>query len=290
MRFKLRSLHRYRKTIYLATILGAVLASMIAFFAAFVIGLSLPVPLPTFIILVVIGFAALPGAVDFSYGRWKKRVDDAIPRMLSDVTANVRTGVSLTRSLEVAAGGEYGPLTDELRQMKAQLSWGVTFEDAVKDLIRKVDTLLARRTFQLLLEADRAGGRLEDLLDAIRRHTVDLQNIEKERRSTMRPYVAIIYIAFAVFVAIAVLLVDSFFGGVVSAQKQLGASGGSIFAGLGSLDIQSIRSVFFQMALIEAIFGGLGAGKLGEGSFGAGFKHVVIMVVITVLVFSTVVT
>ncbi len=42
------------------------------------------------------------------------------------------------------------------------------------------------------------------------------------------------------------------------------------------------------MAIIEAVFGGLAAGKIGAGSYVAGVKHVVAMVVIAVIAFNIV--
>jgi len=40
------------------------------------------------------------------------------------------------------------------------------------------------------------------------------------------------------------------------------------------------------MAIIEAVFGGLAAGKIGAGSYVAGTKHVVAMIVIAVVAFN----
>jgi flagellar protein FlaJ len=42
----------------------------------------------------------------------------------------------------------------------------------------------------------------------------------------------------------------------------------------------------FHMSIVESIFGGLIAGKIGEGSYVAGIKHVVILIVISVAVFT----
>jgi flagellar protein FlaJ len=39
------------------------------------------------------------------------------------------------------------------------------------------------------------------------------------------------------------------------------------------------------MAIIEAVFGGLAAGKIGAGSYVAGIKHIIVMIVIVVIAF-----
>ena len=52
------------------------------------------------------------------------------------------------------------------------------------------------------------------------------------------------------------------------------------------MDFDEINSILFNMAIIEAVFGGLAAGKIGSGSYVAGVKHIVIMIVIAVIAFA----
>jgi len=54
------------------------------------------------------------------------------------------------------------------------------------------------------------------------------------------------------------------------------------------MDISLMEDALFNMAIIEAIFGGLAAGKIGAGSYVAGIKHIVVMVVISVIAFNVV--
>jgi flagellar protein FlaJ len=49
--------------------------------------------------------------------------------------------------------------------------------------------------------------------------------------------------------------------------------------------VSAIKNILFHMSIVEAIFAGIVAGKIGEGSFGAGIKHVVILIIITMVVF-----
>ena len=48
---------------------------------------------------------------------------------------------------------------------------------------------------------------------------------------------------------------------------------------------QEARRVFFHMGGIQAFFGGLMAGKMGEGTIGAGLKHSAILLTCGYLVF-----
>ena len=122
------------------------------------------------------------------------------------------------------------------------------------------------------------------MLEAIQRHTMELHQIEKEVSNNLRPFTMTTYIAVFIFLGIAIVLIDTFFAGLINAQSQ--ATGASVaFAGLQGIDLSTIKSAFFQIALVEAVIGGLGAGKLGEASFAAGIKHIVILIVATVLAF-----
>jgi flagellar protein FlaJ len=52
------------------------------------------------------------------------------------------------------------------------------------------------------------------------------------------------------------------------------------------LDVKTVTSIMFHMSVIQGIFGGLVAGKMGEGALGAGMKHCLLMIVIAFLAFT----
>jgi archaeal flagellar protein FlaJ len=282
---KLRELHSRRPLMYGITGACAAVAAGALVVAGDVFGLPLPFPVATMAILAAIGCFIFPGLAERSYNRWRTKIDDNIPNMLADVAGNVRSGFNITRSLELAADTDYGPLTEQLKIDKIQLSWGRTFTQVMQDQEKRVDSQVAKRTFASLAQASISGATTEDVLDAIQKHTTELHQIDKETKNALRPYVATIYIAVGIFLAISVVLIDTFFTQIFASQAKIG-QGASIFAGLGGLNIKALKQAFLQMGLMESVFGGLGAGKLGEASFAAGFKHVIILAVLNIVVFT----
>jgi archaeal flagellar protein FlaJ len=283
---KLRELHYRRPLLYGVTVAVAAVAATLVVIANLFLGVTFPFPVTTMALLVTIGVFIFPGLAERSYTQWRKRIDDNIPNMLSDVAGSVRNGFDLTRAVELSAANDYGPLTEQLRIVKIQLSWGQTFEQAMDNAIKRVDSQLAKRTFTSLRQANTSGGNIQDVLDAIQRHATELHEIDRERRGALRPYITTTYIAVGIFLAISVVLIDTFFSQILTTQAKAGVQAGSIFAGLGGLSLPALKQAFLQMGLIEAVFGGLGAGKLGEASFAAGFKHVIILAVATIVVFT----
>ena len=66
-------------------------------------------------------------------------------------------------------------------------------------------------------------------------------------------------------------------------MSQMSANGASIIKPI--LTTAESRRVFMHTALLEAVFGGLIAGKINEDSFGAGLKHAMILAIATGIAF-----
>lgn len=225
------------------------------------------------------------GLMDLADTRWKSEADENIPKLVVDVNGYVRSGQNVIKALELAAERDYGVLTFELKRFRSQLSWGVPVEKALERLSERVGTLLGRRTISLFVHIAMTGGKVQDVLESLVKHVSELRMIERERRSSLRPYIFTTYIAFLVFLTTVVLLFNSFFIDLAKTQVSLGAEAPFKI----TLEVELMRSIFYQISIIEAAVGGLVAGKLGEGSMGNGIKHVIILIFITMIVFATLV-
>jgi len=261
----------------------AIVAS--AFAVTFVLGRELPLAWDDFLIVAIMIAIFPPAAVNYIDRRWRITVDNNIPKFLREVADASRTGLTLVRAIEVSTERRYGPLTDELKRLVRQLSWGATLEDALQSFADRVNTRLARRTAVLLTEVSRAGGNIQEIMDSLQRHVSDLQLIDKERRGQLRQYVAIVYVAVFILLFINVILLKTFFSQLESLQ-QIQAQQPEVQLVTGAIDIFALKKIFFHTAVIESFFGGLIAGKMGEGSLGAGMKHALILMLISFLTFA----
>ena len=216
-------------------------------------------------------------------------VDRNMPMFLLALLSSVQSGANLIKAVEQAADRNLGALTPELKNLRANISWGTPIEDAFENFAEKTGTRVSRRVTVLLEMAMKIGGDVSENIEMIQKHITEMQNIEKSRKSSLQPYTYTIYISFGVFLAVAVLLTTSFFTEIEKVQGGLLASGSGtegLFGSLASMEIDKLESALFNMAIIEAVFGGLAAGKIGAGSYVAGTKHVVAMIVIAVIAFN----
>jgi flagellar protein FlaJ len=221
----------------------------------------------------------------------KDSIDRNLPLFLLALTSAVQSGANLIKALEHTAERNMGALTPELKNLRANISWGMPMDDALENFANRTGTRMSRRVVILLEMAIKVGGDIANNLDMIQKHVTDLQNLEKERKSSLTPYTYTIYIAFAVFLGISVILSSQFFSEMEIVQQLLktnmakGQKAG-MFGALLDVEIDQLNKILFNMSLIEAVFGGLAAGKIGSGNYIAGVKHIVIMVVMAVIAFN----
>ncbi|MFQ6065040.1 MAG: type II secretion system F family protein [Candidatus Bathyarchaeia archaeon] len=208
-----------------------------------------------------------PAVLEYIDYRWRRSIDEHLPDLFRSVVQAKQTGMTLPQALEEAAKRDYGPLTGELRRTVAQMSWGMPLEKAFEALSERVNTLLMRRTVPLVVEASRSGGQVEKVFDPMGRFVQSTLTSEKKLQAQIRPYVAIVYVAFFVFLFTIVMLFKTFFSQI----------GELTIVGFNLLTPEAVRRIFFHMSILQAFFGGLVAGKMGEGAVSAGLKHSVVL-------------
>lgn len=218
-------------------------------------------------------------------------IDRNMPMFLLALLSSVQSGANIIKAIEHSTERNLGALTPELKNLKANISWGIPLEESFENFAQRTGTRISRRVIVLLEMAIKIGGDVTENLEMIQKHVSEMQNIEKNRKSALQPYTYTIYISFVVFLAVAVLLTTSFFTEIEKVQEGLAdvnptGTGNQLFASLADMDISQLEAALFNMAIIEAVFGGLAAGKIGSGSYVAGVKHVVVMIVIAVIAFN----
>jgi flagellar protein FlaJ len=209
-------------------------------------------------------------AIDNLTHRWQKSIDQHLPELFRNIVEAQEVGMTLPQALDEATKRDYGTLTPELKRMTVQMSWGYSFEQALTGFGKRIGTSLVQRILPMIVEASRSGGRAEKVFDPMGKFIQTNNLMEKERRTQTRPNIMIIYIAIFVFVFTIILLFNTFFS----------ASGGVPLMGSEATSPADMQRIFMHMTLIQGFFGGLAAGKMGEGSIYAGLKHSLIMMLL----------
>lgn len=217
-------------------------------------------------------------------------VDRHLPLFLLSLVSAIQSGSNLIQAIQSTPERNMGNLGPLLKNLKANISWGMPISEAFDNFSKKAGTRMAKRVVVLLEIAYKNGGNISENLETIQKYVTELRNLEKERKSALQPYTYTIYISYAVFIAIAVILSSQFFTQIDSVKQLLVTThmtnNNNVFSALSGVEITQLDSILFNMAVIESIFGGLAAGKIGTGSYVSGIKHVIVMIIIAVIAFN----
>ncbi len=124
----------------------------------------------------------------------------------------------------------------------------------------------------LLVETIDVGGGTISTIEALAKFNRMTQDVEREKRSSTRPYIIVPYFAAILLMSTTLMMLV-----LVSKTVSMSVSGGQT-TDLGSVTLLFVVSVIFHVYMI-----GLVAGKIAEESIAAGFKHSALLVLISLL-------
>lgn len=209
-----------------------------------------------------------------------EKIERKLPYFLRDVAEAGRFGMTLADAIVVSASGRYGKLTPEIQKMAGQITWGVPASQALRNFANRIDTPLVNRVVAIIIKANDAGGNVADVLALVSQDTKEVHLSEDEQKIAMTSYLAVIYISFAVFIVVIIILNTQFLAQMAEAGAHLeGAEGvDAVAGGGGTAEIQTenipvIGFIFTLAVYAHAVGDGLVAGVLQTGRFSAGMQH-----------------
>jgi len=217
----------------------------------------------------------IPSAIlDYENQRWISAIENQMPLLVRGVSESQETGLTLVKALEKVVDDKLigHPLSDEVKKLTVQMSWGTSFEQALTNFKERVNSPIVNRFCALVLEASRSGGTIKKVFTATSGFMEEMNDMDKETSAQMKPYIIIIYAAFAVFIVVGILLVRSFFAPLQGAPQ--------IMSQVSVSSISGLKDFFYKDMLVSAVTGGLMAGKLGERRVAGGLKHAIILSIV----------
>ena len=218
----------------------------------------------------------------------KNEIEEKFPDFLSDLAEYWKGGLSMTVAVQTLATSEYGALNDEVKKMSDQLSWGIKFSDVILQFAERVGTPLVKRAISLISEADRAGGKISDILVTAANDSREIKFLEGERKRAIGSYIAVIWTSYFVFLGVIVVLSTVFIPAIANSNSSDDGGGGQ---NIGNMKIRNVDPLFFLTIFyygvtMQAIGNGCMAGLMATGRFSAGFKHSGMKILVALVVFN----
>lgn len=264
------------------------------------------------VVIAVFMNATPPIILIYQSYRQLKEMEEKFPMFLRDLIESIRSGTPFHKAILASSKIDYGTLSVEVRKMAHQISWGVTLDKALDRFAERVKA--SKRLYaatKIIRESFLSGGEVVSTLESVAESAATLEEAEKEKKSLLNQYVVLMYAISVIFVVI-ISAINKFLIPIFQSSGNTAAAGavsqvvsldnpcntctgfecnvcdmysfvGSVTLGGGPapLDLTSITvyytSLFFLMAVIQAVLSGLVAGQISEGSIKAGIKHSLIL-------------
>jgi flagellar protein FlaJ len=234
----------------------------------------------------MIGIGVLIGVSPFVYSivsetKASNEKEEMFLEFSRNLVESVKTGTPISKSIINIKHKSYGVLSPHVEKLANQISMGIPLNIALKTFSREINNRSISRALTLIGQAERAGGDIGRILEAVTEAVRVSDKLKKERKATVSTLVVQGYIIFFVFVII-ILVMQFQIIPMISGIANVGIAG--ILGGSETGAQQEVSISFLYLLLVQGFFSGLAIGKLAEGSIKAGIKHSFALMLMSFLV------
>jgi len=204
----------------------------------------------------------------------KKKVDteQGVASFLRDLTEVRKTGLSPEKCIESLSNRDYGSFTKDLRKISSEISWGIPLKKVMMDFLGRTKSWMTQIVMFLLVETIDVGGGTIAMIESLARFNNLTQEVEKEKKMSVRPYIMMPYLASILLVATTIMMLSFTTGSIIPS----GVAGEAATP----KDNSAVTLIFMTSVIFHSYLIGIVAGKISEESVAAGFKHASVLVII----------
>ena len=209
----------------------------------------------------------LPGAaVDYLLVERDKSIQSGVVQFLRDLVETRKSGLNPERCIDALAGRNYKGFTPFLKMINMKLNWGYPIRQIYGEFQGKVRNWLALMNVYLFIDTLDVGGGSVESLESLASFAETSKRLEDEKRALLMPLIIVPYIGIALLVGSTVMFL-SFFAG----------------ANMGvSIASAMLYKTLLTPLCLHAFTLGLVTGKMTSGRVSAGFKHSIVLVLVSI--------
>ena len=237
----------------------------------FMAGIQTVIDMPV-AITIALFIATAPAAVVYMRLHKKRtETEKGVASFLRDLTEVRKTGLSPEKCIENLADRDYGCFSNDLRKISSEISFGIPLKKVMMDFLGRTKSWMSQIVMFLLVETIDVGGGTIAMIESLARFNNLTQEVEKEKRMSVRPYIMMPYLASILLVATTVMMLSFTTGSIIPTN---------ISGDVTPKDNSAITLIFMTSVIFHSYIIGIVAGKISEESVAAGFKHATILVII----------
>ncbi|HXY47470.1 MAG TPA: type II secretion system F family protein [Thermoplasmata archaeon] len=221
-----------------------------------------------------------------------KAYERAFAQFLFELADAMRGGIDPAKAIVELSKTQSNIMSKQLRIAADGIRLGRPFESVLRDMAVPMNSPLINRYASLIADATGVGGEIAIVVYRAAKDMDDFVKIEEEREKQLLLPVAVIYIAFAVLMAVlfALIYIAPDLGHLnINFLGTNPLSGGAKAAvSVPSLSEATLKERFFELMLINSLGTGAIIGAFTEGRARYGILHSLALVAATAIAFAIV--
>ena len=226
-----------------------------------------------------------------------RKIENSLPQFLKNIVNEIESGIPVPLALRDACFKNYGDVTNFYHEIGRRMKF-LPFEKAVEKFERKFSkSKKVRMTINILKELIKSGYGIASSLNALHDNFVLLSEVDKERKTSLKQYLILIYAITFIFLGIVILIIkilvpiltqgfqgQQIFRNPCETASMLEREICNYYYGITSIFKKQFKPIegyyfglFFHIAFMQAFFAGLLVGMVVERSMLAGLRHSVIL-------------
>jgi len=209
---------------------------------------------------------ALPGAIaDIYFVGREGKILDGINSFLRDLVETRKSGLSPERCIDALHSRDYGSFSKYLNEINMKINWGYPLRKIYEEFSEKVKNWLALVNIYLLIDTIEVGGGTERSLETLAAFSESTKHLEDEKKAVLMPLTIVPYIGAVLLTGTTILFLQFF------------VSGGGV-----SVSTVSLYKVLLTPLALHSWFLGIVTGKIVGGRVSAGFKHSIVLTIVSI--------
>ncbi len=212
---------------------------------------------------------SLPGVIADSYLVGKEgKILDGINHFLRDIVETRKSGLAPERCIHALANRDYGAFSKYLKTISMKLNWGHPLRKIYDEFRYKIKNWLALVNIYLLIDTIEVGGGTEKSLETLANFAESTKQLEDEKRAVLLPLTIVPYIGAALLTGTTVMFLQFF-----TNMSGLGVSVANV----------TLYRVLLTPLALHSWTLGLVTGKIVSGRVSSGFKHAILLTIVSIL-------
>lgn len=194
---------------------------------------------------------------------------NGITSFLRDLVENRKTGLSPEKCIQILSSRDYREFSKYLKRISSEINWGLPLREVFEDFRKGIKSWLAQINIFLLIDSIEVGGGTQESLESLAEFSESIKEMENERRATLAPLFIVPYIGAGLLTTTTILLLQ-FFNDMLALSSQ-------------SLPLASLNRTLLTPLILHSYTLGIVTGKITTGRTSAGFKHAIILVLVSII-------